>query len=166
MHRTGVHGIVLTCTKVGLLARNFSGKCSPKFIKIPLKRSKALPYLLFRLFVQRRNEAKRETNRQCRIRGTFSLKQVTRDSAEDKRINPGIQQQLNCLPFQTARKASRPNIFALSNRRRISLAFREVQVHKTFLPICSERCALNEGLKKLSRGKTFLARLGFVFPLV
>ena len=55
--------------------------------------STALPYLFFRMFVQRRNEAKRETNGQCEIRSVFSLKRVTRDSAEDKRIEREIQQR-------------------------------------------------------------------------
>ena len=101
---TGIHGRVLTCTKVWLLPRNLSEKF-PKFIKIPLKWSKVLPYLFFLLFARRRNEAKRETNRQCKIRGVFSLKQLTRDSAKDKRFKREIQGEI-CIPFQTARKAS------------------------------------------------------------
>ena len=102
---TSVHERVLTCTKVLLQPRNLSEKF-PKFIKILLKWSKALPYLLIHLFAWRRNEAKREINQQCEIRGVFSLKRLTRDSAKDKRFKREIQQQRQiCLPFQTARKA-------------------------------------------------------------
>ena len=140
----------------------------PKFIKIPLKWSKALPYLFIHLFARRRNEAKRTTNRQCKIRGVFSLKQFTRDSANDKRFKREIQQQQSeiCIPFQTVRKASNQISFLQVGIEEFCSLLVEVQAHFDIIPSSSSKIAhLNESVVKLSRLKRLLARLGFVFLL-